>query len=193
MNRLEICKRLEKKLTDKRYEHSIGVEYTAACLAMRYGCDVSAARQAGLLHDCAKCIPTQEKLERAKKHGLPINASELENPDLLHGKLGAYYARTKYEVENEEVLSAITWHTTGKPAMSLLDKIIFVADYIEPNRKMIFELPEIRKEAFLDIDQCVLHILKNTLEFLDGKHTVIDETTKQTYEYYMQQKNESKE
>lgn len=184
MNRSEICERLKKKLTEKRYEHSMGVEYTAACLAMTYGADVMAARTAGLLHDCAKCIPTDEKLKRAKKYKLPINQSEYGNPDLLHGKLGAYYAKAKYGIEDGDILSAITWHTTGRPDMSLLDKIIFVADYIEPNRKMIFELPEIRKEAFTDIDICVKHILKNTLEYLDGKTIVIDEMTKKTYDFY---------
>ena len=70
-----------------------------------------------------------------------------------------------------------------------MDKIIFIADYIEPNRKMIFELPEIRQEAFTDIDTAVLHILKNTLEYLDGKTDIIDEMTEETYKYYLRQRN----
>jgi predicted HD superfamily hydrolase involved in NAD metabolism len=191
MNREEICERLQKKLTEKRYQHSIGVEYTAACLAMRYQADLKAARTAGLLHDCAKCIPTDEKLKRARKFKLPVNDSEAANPDLLHGKLGAYYAKEKYGINDPEILSAITWHTTGKPDMSLLDKIIFVADYIEPNRKMIFELPEIRQEAFTDLDACVLHILKNTLHYLKDETVVIDEMTRKTYDFYCKDRRDS--
>jgi predicted HD superfamily hydrolase involved in NAD metabolism len=189
MDRDEMCRKLKQKLNDKRYIHSIGVEYTAANLAFLYGEDVKRARIAGLLHDCAKCIPTDEKLKKAKKLGIPINSSEKANPDLLHGKLGAYYAKEKFGIKDEEILSAIAYHTTGKPAMTLLEKIIFVADYIEPNRKMIFELPEIRKEAYQDIDKAVMHILKNTLDFLDGKSEVIDVMTETTYKYYCHEKS----
>ena len=189
MERSEMIKKLKQKLNEKRFVHSIGVEYTAASLAFVHGADVEKARVAGLLHDCAKCLTSAEKYRKAKKHGLPITRSEKENTDLLHGKLGAYYAKRKYEVRDEEILSAITYHTTGHPGMSLLDKIIFVADYIEPNRKMVKDLSEIRKEAFEDLDKCVIHILKNTLDYLNSKNAIIDETTEQTYFYYIDDKN----
>ena len=185
MNRDEMIKRLNGKLNDKRFVHSIGVEYTAATLAFVHGADVEKARIAGLLHDCAKCLPAEEKLRKAKKHGLPINRSEKLNPDLLHGKLGAYYAKRKYDVKDEEILSAITYHTTGHPDMTLLEKIIFVADYIEPNRKMVKDMEEIRKEAYEDIDKCIIHIVKNTLEYLNEKTDIIDEMTQQTYDFYV--------
>ena len=184
MEREEMLIYIKKKLTPKRYVHSIGVEYTAASMAFVHGEDVQRARIAGLLHDCAKCIPVEEKLKKAEKFELPISECERQNPDLLHGKLGAYYARKKCGVTDEEILSAITYHTTGKPGMTLLEKIIFVADYIEPNRRMIRELPEIRKEAFTDLDACIVHILRNTLEYLDEKDTVIDDLTRKTYEFY---------
>lgn len=185
MNRDEMIKRLKGKLNDKRFVHSVGVEYTAATLAFVHGADVEKARIAGLLHDCAKCLPAEEKLRKAKKHGLPINRSEKLNPDLLHGKLGAYYAKRKYDVKDEEILSAITYHTTGHPDMTLLEKIIFVADYIEPNRKMVKDMEEIRKEAYEDIDKCIIHILKNTLDYLNSKQYVVDEITEQTYYFYV--------
>lgn len=187
MERKEMLKKLQKKLNEKRLTHSVGVEYTAAALAFRYGTDVQKARTAGLLHDCAKCIPTEEKLARAEKFGLPVNKSERANPDLLHGRLGAYYAEKKYEVTDPEILDAITWHTTGRPDMTTLGKIIFVADYIEPNRKMIRDLTEIRQEAFLDLDACVVHILKNTLEYLETCNIVIDEMTQKTYDFYVKE------
>ncbi len=194
MTREQILNKLSKKLNPKRYEHSLGVEYTAACMAMVHGADIRKARLAGILHDCAKNIPTKEKLALAEKLGLTINKSERANPDLLHGKLGAYYAKEKYHVDDEEILDAISYHTTGRPDMTLLGKIIFTADYIEPNRKKIFELDIIRKEAFTDLDKCVIHILKNTLEYLGETTLEVDEMTKRTYEFYIKnRKQEDKE
>ena len=185
MDRKDMIDKLKGKLTDKRLIHSFGVEYTAACMAMRYGADIQKARIAGLLHDNAKCLPTDDKLKKCEKFKLPISESERANPDLLHGKLGAYLAKEKYGVSDPDILSAITYHTTGHPGMNLLDKIIFVSDYIEPNRKIIRDLPEIRREAFLDLDKCVIHILKNTLEYLEECDISIDELTQKTYDYYV--------
>lgn len=185
MNREKMITLLRGKISDKRFEHSLGVEYTAACMAMIYGENMENARIAGLLHDCAKGIPTKEKLEKAKKHGLPINKYEEKNPDMLHARLGAYYARYKYGVTNQDILNAICYHTTGRPNMSCLEKIIFVADYIEPNRKPISGLDIIRREAFLDLDACVIHILKNTIEYLNDTMDDIDYMTINTYNYYV--------
>ena len=84
MNRFEMRERLENKLTKKRFEHSLGVEYVSGCLAMVHGADVNKALTAGLLHDCAKCLPADEKIARCKKHGLPISQVEFANPELLH-------------------------------------------------------------------------------------------------------------
>ncbi|MGN0389207.1 MAG: bis(5'-nucleosyl)-tetraphosphatase (symmetrical) YqeK [Wujia sp.] len=190
MTREKMVARLKGKINDRRLEHSYGVEYTSACLAMVHGADVEKARIAGLLHDCAKGLPTKDKLEKARKHGLPISKYEEKNPDMLHAKLGAFYARYKYDVTDEEILDAICYHTTGRPNMSLLDKIIFVADYIEPNRRMLPEMEQIRKEAFLDLDQCVIHILKNTLDYLHNTTLEMDYMTQKTYDYYVVNKRE---
>ena len=86
------------------------------------------------------------------------------------------------------ILDAIRYHTTGRPEMTLLDKIIFVADYIEPNRKPIKEIDIIRQEAFIDIDRCIIHILKNTLEYLQETTIDIDYMTQMTYNYYVNEK-----
>ena len=185
MNREKMISRLKPKISEKRFEHSLGVEYTAACMAMALGEDVEKARTAGLLHDCAKGLPTKEKLEKARKYGLAISKYEERNPDMLHAKLGAFYARYKYDVNDEDVLNAICYHTTGRPNMSLLEKIIFVADYIEPNRKMLKDMEEIRREAFTDIDKCVVHILKNTLDYLNASSNDVDYSTQMTYNYYV--------
>ena len=187
MTREKIIDRLKNKISDKRLEHSFGVEYTAACLAMVHNTDVEKARIAGLLHDCAKGIPTREKLEKAKKYGLPVNRFEEKNPDILHGKLGAYYARCKYGIEDADILNAITYHTTGRPGMSELEKIIFIADYIEPNRRPLPNIDVIRRTAFSDIDECLLMILRGTLDYLENTSAEIDIMTEKTYRYYMEE------
>ena len=177
-------KRLKKELDADRYEHTIGVAYTAAALAMRYGGNIQQAQVAGLLHDCAKCIPNQKKIALCQKYNINMTEIELKNPFLLHAKLGAFLAMHKYDITDKEITSAILNHTTGKPNMSLLDKIIFVADYIEPQRKKQPNLAEIRKLAFIDLDKAVLQILEDTLAFLSTSADNIDPMTEKTYRYY---------
>ena len=184
MKKDKIKEHLKKVLKPGRYEHTLGVEYTADCLAMRYGCDMTKADLAGLLHDCAKWIPNKEKVAMCKERKIPFTQVEQENPELLHAKLGAEVAKETYGIEDEEILSAIRWHTTGKPDMTLLEKIIFVADYMEPNRDKAPELDKIRRLAFKDLDQCLIFILKQTLEYLNGKTASCDPMTLETYHYY---------
>ena len=182
---LETCRRkLKTELDDGRFHHSEGVMYTCASLAMRYGYDIEKAQLAGILHDCAKCIPNHKKLKMCEKHGITVTEVERRNPFLLHAKLGAYIAKHEYGVKDKEVLSAIECHTTGKPAMSTLDKIVFIADYIEPGRNKAQDLPEVRQLAFIDLDQTLYKILSDTLNYLGGKSGEIDEMTVRTYEYY---------
>ncbi len=187
-----IEKELKKELDKSRYEHTIGVMYTAGCLAMRYGYDMKKAMLAGLLHDCAKNIPSDKKIKMCKKNHIKLSRIETENPYLIHAKLGAFLAKEKYGVEDEEILHAIRVHTTGAPAMNLLDKIIFLADYIEPNRTKAQNLPQIRHIAFEDIDKAVVKTLEDTLGYLKDsrKRDSIDPITLQTYEYYKEVHNE---
>ena len=175
---------LKEELDEKRYEHTIGVMYTAASLAMRYGVMMHQAILAGLLHDCAKSIPNDEKLELCKKYGIIVSDVERENPSLLHAKLGAYIAREKYGVMDDEVLHAIYVHTTGEPGMSTLDKILFVADYIEPKRDKAPNLAIVRKLAFQDLDECMYKILGDTLAYLEENPKDIDNATKDAFLYY---------
>ena len=156
-------KTLQKKLDSDRYEHTIGVAYTAASLAMRYKYDINKALIAGLLHDNAKCIPYEKKLQMCDKYNIHLSDVERENPALLHAKLGAFMAMHKYKINDKEIISAILYHTTGRPDMLLLEKIIYVADYIEPMRYKARRLDEIRELAFKDIDAALLTILEDTL------------------------------
>lgn len=189
----KIKKYLKSHLTKDRYQHTLGVAYTAAAMAMKYNPDNSnaefmkKAQLAGLLHDCAKCMDNSKKLRICEEHNIPCSSFEAEHPYLLHGKVGAYIAKTKFEIEDEDILQAITWHTTGRPDMSLLEKIIFIADYIEPSRKPIPELDLIRQLAFENVDKAMEKILSNTLKFLETKGTPIDTMTQTTYQCYIKE------
>ena len=130
----KLDKKLQKEVDEDRYHHTLGVMFTAASMAMVWGEDLEKARVAGLLHDCAKCIPNKKKITMCEKNKIEITEFERNNPFLIHAKLGAFLAKDKYKVEDPEILSAIIWHTTGKEDMTLLEKIIYIADYIEPAR-----------------------------------------------------------
>lgn len=181
---------LEKSLGDilpkKRYLHSLGVMSTAFSMALVFGADCEKAILAGLLHDCAKYMTGEEMLKECITNGVPVKQVEMLKPDLLHAKLGAFYAKTVYNIEDEEILSAITWHTTGKPDMMTLEKIIFVADYIEPGRSSsaIPHLNDIRKLSFENLDEAVYRILGDTIAYLAESGKLIDETTADTYHFY---------
>lgn len=188
MSDREYYKKLRKKVKDvmtkSRYEHTLGVEFTAASLAMRYEIDIDKAEIAGLLHDCAKCIDDEDKLDECKKYKIELTDVEKRNPFLIHSKLGAVYANKLYGIDDEEIISAIRFHTTGKPDMTMLEKIIFIADYIEPGRDKAPNLQEIRKMSFMDIDEAMYMVLKDTLAYLESGEGEKDEMTKETFLYY---------
>ena len=187
MSDRDYYKKLRKKMKDvmtkSRYEHTLGVEFTAAAMAMRYGVDIDKAELAGLLHDCAKCIDDEEKLDECKKYGVELTDVEKRNPFLIHSKLGAVHAKELYGVKDEEILSAIRFHTTGKPDMTTLEKIIFIADYIEPGRDKAANLQEIRRMSFVDIDEAMYMILRDTLDYLSSGDGEKDDMTEKTYIY----------
>ncbi|MCR4762081.1 MAG: bis(5'-nucleosyl)-tetraphosphatase (symmetrical) YqeK [Lachnospiraceae bacterium] len=178
---------MEKELKPDRFEHSLGVAYTSAALAMRYDADVARALTAGMLHDCAKCLDHEEQLRICRKNNLPVTEFELRNKKLLHAKVGAFLAEHSYDITDAEILSAITWHTTGHPGMTKLEKIVFLADIIEPNRKMFPEMTEIRKAIFEDLDGGLCLTLKYLLEYLKRDGEEIDPMTEDTWRYYTAQ------
>lgn len=177
-------KKVGQMLNDDRYQHTIGVMNTAMELAQQYNESSIKAQIAGLLHDYAKGFSNCEKLELCEKYGIDISDEERKNPGLLHAKLGAYLAKSEYGIQDCEILDAIRWHTTGRPEMTKLDKIIYVADYIEPNRDKAPNLDEIRRLAQQDLEQCLYEILKASLEYLTSRKEVIDPMTEKTYLYY---------
>lgn len=177
-------KAVKKVQSGKRYEHTLGVEYISAALAMRFGADVKSAQAAGLLHDCAKCMSDEEKLNLCRKNNIPVTEAERKAPYLLHAKVGGYLAHKKYGVTDKDILNAIIYHTTGRENMSLLEKIVFVADYIEPGRKHAPNLAEIRSLAFQDLDKAMLRILEDTLSYLRASDSELDPMTEITWKYY---------
>lgn len=186
----KVQERLQSKLTPRRFIHTIGVRYTAASLAMRYGLSIEDASMAGVLHDCAKCFSDDELVKKCIKHNLECTDVELRNGFLLHAKLGAFYAKKKYGIENEDIISAIRYHTTGKAGMKPLEAVVFTADYIEPGRRVLPHIEEVRRMAFVDIDEAIYQILDRTLGYLgeqaqsDNNGREIEVHTIEAFKYY---------
>lgn len=167
----KIREQLKAVLDEERYQHTLGVEFTSAALAMRYGADVYKAELAGLLHDCAKCYPGEELAVIAKDE---VSTSTAKT---LHAVCAPIIAQKVYGIDDIEILSAIRWHTTGKADMALLDKIVFVADFIEPCREMITILPEIRRIAFEDLTYAVYKITEETIPYVKMRNLPMDPHT----------------
>ena len=184
----KIRKAMEKELDPKRYEHTLGVAYTAASLAMCYGADLNSALIAGMLHDCAKCLSNEKKISICKKHDLPINPAEEKNPFLLHAKVGSYLASKKYGVTDPDILNAILNHTTGRPDMSLLEKIIYVADYVEPNRDFP-GVDDLRQAVHADLDRGLLKALDDSIRDMQQWGNPVHHNTLDARDYLLRGKH----
>lgn len=171
MEESKIKKYLENALSEKRFKHSLGVAEEAERLADKYGTDKKKAYLAGLVHDVAKEIDTDSARNMLKdRFGIRVDPVTYNVPKLLHAPLGACLAQTEFGIFDAEILDAVKYHTTAKADMSLLTKIIYMADYIEPNRD--FEgVEELRKQAYQDIDEAIITGLDYTISELlsDGK------------------------
>ncbi|SCZ81401.1 nicotinate (nicotinamide) nucleotide adenylyltransferase [Pseudobutyrivibrio xylanivorans] len=189
---LRLSEEMKKALKPGRYVHTLGVATTAQALALRWNYPAYTAMVAGMLHDCAKCITDEERISICKENDLPISEIEAKYPHLLHGKVGAYFCSSKYDVYDPQIAHAITYHTTGCPNMNLLDKIIFVADYIEPGRDKQPRLDILRATAYTDLDRCVYMILEDSVAYLNNNPDMVDPTTVDTYNYYKQYMKEKR-
>lgn len=179
-----IREKLKNNLEIRRYSHSISVSYVAVTLAMVYGGDIDKAMLAGLLHDCAKNIPISEQIEICKNNNIYLDEYELSHTCVIHGKVGAYIAKEFYGIEDDDILNAIYNHVRGRVGMSLLEKIVFIADYIEPERKNITNLDMIRKIAYNNIDETIVLIYNSIIEYLKSKESTIDDFTINVVNYY---------
>lgn len=168
----EIKASLARELKHNRYKHSLGVMESAAILAKRYGASEEKAVLAGLLHDCARIYTDKELLEKAAAENIAADAVETASPALLHAKVGAVLAEKKFGIKDAEISAAIRLHTTGGINMTKLDKIIYLADMIEPNRDFP-EVDALRKIAKKDLDEAVLMALEQSIRFIMAKGQLI--------------------
>ena len=149
-------------LKHKRIPHVLGTEQEAIRLAERYGADVEKARVAALLHDCTKRLDMEEQLALCRQYGIQLDALEQQALKLLHAKTGAAIARDVFGVD-DEIYRAIWWHTTGHAGMTLLEKIMYLADYIEPSRAFP-GVDKLRAVCYKDLDEGLLMGLEMTIE-----------------------------
>lgn len=159
----------------KRMAHVRGTEEEAIRLAQRYGADVTKARVAALLHDCTKKLNMEQQLALCEKYGIVLDAMEQKALKLLHAKTGAEIARDVFGV-SDDVYEAIKWHTTGKADMTLLEKVIYLADYIEPTRDFP-GVDALREKVYEDLDAGLAMGLAMTIEEMEEMGNPVHEKT----------------
>ncbi|MGI5963460.1 MAG: nicotinate (nicotinamide) nucleotide adenylyltransferase [Lawsonibacter sp.] len=162
-------------IRQKRVPHVVGVEEEAVRLAQRWGVDPEPARHAAILHDCTKYLELPEQLELCRQYGVQLDDLERQMVKLLHSKTGACIARTIFG-EPEEVYEAIFWHTTAKEDMTTLEKVIYLADYIEPNRD--FDgVERLRELSYQNLDQALLLGVETTIQEMEERQLPIHKKT----------------
>ena len=173
MTESEIIKRLEEKLTPKRYYHSLATGEMAKQLAQIYGVDEQKAFLAGLVHDCAKGMSHRELIQYTQEHNVPINDIQLSQAGLLHSVVGVSIAMLEFGISDNEILQAIKAHITGTKNMSTLDKILYLSDSAEPNRNYD-GVDKIRKLAFNGkLDSALLEAMEMKLIYVMKKRLML--------------------
>jgi predicted HD superfamily hydrolase involved in NAD metabolism len=163
---------LRTNLRPKRFEHSLSVSDTAVELAVFYNFDVNKARIAGLVHDCAKDKSGEELLEIACRSGYKVEEVSIDSPRLLHGCVGAIIAKEVMGIEDEDILNAIFYHTTGRKNMSGLEKLIYIADYVEPLR--VFPgVDKMRSNVYVDLNKTLISAIDSTIKYIMEKGQMI--------------------
>lgn len=198
-NEKEMFDYLKKNLKESRLKHSISVSETAIELATIYGQNIEKARIAGLVHDCAKNLSDEQLIKVATEHKIEIDEVSKQSPQIIHGLVGSKIARDVMEIYDEDILNSIKYHTTGRKNMSILEKIIFISDYIEPLRKFngIEEersLEDIRSLSKVNLDAAVILSLENTIKYvisqklllhidtIDARNYLLSKNSRRKYE-----------
>lgn len=184
-NEAQIISYLQDKLSAKRYEHVLGVRDTAMELAKTYGEDEKKASLAALLHDCAKNMGDLELIKLVKDYGYVPDKIEMQAPQLLHGRAAAIIAKNEMGIGDTSICDAVIYHTTGREGMSLLEKIIYIADYIEPTRSFL-GVEDLRKEAFANLDKAMLMSLENTIKYIISRGQLLHSNTVEARNYFLQ-------
>ncbi|MBS4217080.1 bis(5'-nucleosyl)-tetraphosphatase (symmetrical) YqeK [Bacillus sp. FJAT-49711] len=174
---------VEKKLKGPRFQHTLGVVSTAVKLAEKYGANQKQAEIAAIFHDYAKLFPINE-LKNILVEAKADDRLLLFHPELWHGPAAAYILKKEFSIDNEDIINAIRFHTTGRANMTLLEKIIYLADYIEPGRSFP-GVEETRELAEIDLDQAVFKAINNTISFLIRKNAAIFPDTFEAYNSFV--------
>lgn len=182
---------LKRILSPERFKHSVGVAEAAAKLAELNGVNEDKAYLAGLVHDCAKELSRAYQLVLAMKAKNGFDISQLPYPFLYHGPAGSVYAKEHFSIEDEDILRAISLHVLGNVNMNSLEKIVFVADYIEVNRKFSWR-EKIWKVAFEDLDKAVILGCETTIHYLTSNRKIVHPKMIKTKEYYDKKFKEEK-
>ncbi|MCR5829439.1 MAG: bis(5'-nucleosyl)-tetraphosphatase (symmetrical) YqeK [Lachnospiraceae bacterium] len=186
---------MHQNLSPHRALHIQGVAIESRRLAVRYGVDPRKAYLAGYLHDCAKGFTRDENIRYITKYDIDISEEELSIGNaLIHSKVGAYFAREYFEVVDEDIFNAIYYHTVGRPGMSDLEKIVYVADFIEPQRdqKSMVPLNVLRELSYMDLNRAVCEVTRCCYYYLkDNNSGFVSPDTKKTYDYYIQYHTEN--
>jgi nicotinate-nucleotide adenylyltransferase len=185
------CKSIVKaRLSPKRFDHTMGTVEAAAELAVHYGVNVGKAKLAALLHDCTKEYGDEKKLALCEVWGIPVDEVMSINIGLTHSLLSAESARRDFGVSDGEILQAIRYHTTGGRGMTPLDKIIMLADFIEPNREKYEGLEDMRRLAYTDINEALRIGISNTIEFNERRGRPVHNWSREALEELLNDQRE---
>lgn len=172
----EIYEYLSINLNNQRFQHSVRVKETSISLAKHYNINVEKASLAGLVHDCAKNLKNTEIINILEKNGYNIDKMFINNSNIMHGLVGSIIAETVMDIMDRDVLNAIAFHTTGRANMSILEKVIYISDYIEPMRNFN-GVEELRTLAYSYLDEALLSSFNNTIKYVIEKGDLIHKDT----------------
>lgn len=167
---------LKQNMSPHRYKHTLGVVDAAVYLASKYDADEGAAYIAALLHDYAKDFSKEQMEEYIRHNGLSVDEIMSNVHQLLHGKIAAHIAKERFNIDNKDILNAIEYHTTGRKKMSKLEKIIYLADFIEPGRNYV-GVEELRAVAEQNLNKAVLLALNNTIKYVISMEKLLHTNT----------------
>lgn len=181
----EIKQIMSQSLSEGRFQHVLGVVECAYQLAEQYGADPKKAALAALLHDCAKELKPQILLQEAERYELPLDKVDRSNPHLLHARVGAQKAKEYFAVHDENIVNAIASHTLGRPGMTLLEEILFLADAIEINRPSAWAYPIRSVLKTEGIKRAVLKTCQQSIQEVVSRQVLLHPLTVETYNFYL--------
>jgi predicted HD superfamily hydrolase involved in NAD metabolism len=187
MNRGEALQIVKVQLTEHRYTHTIGVMETAIMLSKKYNVSEEKAEIAAIFHDYAKFRPKEEMKQIIIQKGMPFDLLDYDS-ELWHAPVGAYLVETEVGIKDLDILNAIKYHTSGRADMTTLDKIVYLADYIEPGRKFP-GVEEVREIANNDLNLALIQSVKNTIQFLLSRNQSVYPDTLFTYNSLLREYN----